>query len=191
MQIASVVAAGLFALSPVNWSTASYAYARSDVLGTTFALLYLLMGLGPSAASTKQQSTPWRAAQLPLLVLALFTKQTLVALPIMLAAAGAALYWPVCRRWLAATTTLHMDGCFVVALYMLHRKLYFGATGDLEAESLPPLLPYWLSQPYANARCLAMLLVPAQLAVDHHVLVEGSATLGACAAMVVYAHAAL
>ena len=139
------------------------------------------------------------AAAVPLLVAALASKQTALVAPLL---AGACTLWtttqcphhsrahgaapqsssagcsggsqrhPVTAVCWATARRLGVHAIGMSVLYVTWRWLYFGAVGDLEAESLPSYWPYVSTQPYAVLRYAATLLVPWGLAIDHHLLVS-------------------
>lgn len=149
----------LFAAAPLQVAVASYAYALTDILYAVFALgSCLLLARGRSARS---------GPSLVLLALGLASKQSAVVYPALWALVL------LTRRprpsWKDILHQLSPALALLVA-YLLVRRLYFGALGDLEAqfEAKRPW-DYLATQGFALLRYVQLTLVPWGLAIDHYI----------------------
>ena len=153
-RVQVVLGASLFAVHPAQVEVYSWLSARGDALGTTFALLALLV------VSRSPQSLWRRAAFGVLVLLALLTKETFVVLPFVAAiherslgplrsAALPVLLWGV--LYAAALTSagggsgdIHLDLRFLGHGLLLVPFLLFAPTGRT-AGYLPGVLPaHWI-----------------------------------------------
>ena len=160
---AAFAAAALFAIHPLNTSTVSYIFSRSDLLLTFFYLAVLLLFVRASDTGNRV----WYAGTIVCGVLALLSKQSAVTLP----AAALLVDWLFIARGdvrsLRSRGVLHAGLWVLAAGYFAWRIAYFGGVGDREAAAPWPRIPYALSQPYALVRYLQFFLVPAGLSIDH------------------------
>jgi Flp pilus assembly protein TadD len=160
---AAFAAAALFAIHPLNTSTVSYVFSRSDLLLTFFYLAALLLFIRASDTGNRV----WYAGTIVCGVLALLSKQSAVTLP----AAALLVDWLFIARAdvrsLRSRGGLHAGLWVLAAGYFAWRIAYFGGVGDREAAAPWPRIPYALSQPYALVRYLQFFLVPIGLCIDH------------------------
>lgn len=178
LNVQNSAATLLWVFSPLNISTANYAYSRSEILGFSLELCCLHVLL--------------RASNRQLLIgcvtlLALFSKQSyLCIVPCVFILF--LLFPSLCVRSLRANQSqvavqkccpsdafYHSLPCFVSAvLYMAYRYFYLGGVGDLEADpgNHPvPFLHYLRTQPFAIVSYV-LIACFGGMAVDHGVLVD-------------------
>jgi hypothetical protein len=84
LRAASALAALFFALHPLRVESVAWVTERRDVLSGLFFLLTLLCYLQASVASRPAQATSWRAASVAMYAFCLLSKETGVALPLLL-----------------------------------------------------------------------------------------------------------
>ena len=180
-HVAAWSAGAAFMLSPANWATAMYVYGRSDVLSTLFVLVAVIMVVRGASARTHaaqhaqpvHHTTAVRPSVVPAcaLCLGLLCKQTVVVAPVLVVVVVSTRHARLCWGALRSVAPALGDATVAVVVYAAGRCLLFGGFGDLEAQSLPPLVGYWCSQPYAWLRYARTMIVPSGLAIDHHLIV--------------------
>lgn len=180
-HVAAWSAGAAFMLSPANWATAMYVYGRSDVLSTLFVLVAVIVVVRGASARTHaaqhaqpvHHTTAVRPSVVPAcaLCLGLLCKQTVVVAPVLVVAVVSTRHARLCWGALRSVAPALGDATVAVVVYAAGRCLLFGGFGDLEAQSLPPLVGYWCSQPYAWLRYARTMIVPSGLAIDHHLIV--------------------
>ena len=195
----ALLTALLFLVAPLNHGTAVYVYARSDVMGASFTLLFTLVGLRALAARREAgQLASWKplvsAPMLLSLSGALLCKQLALVVPVCLsflhlvlielpprttstARPSARISAHAVASAIGRVVLVHLPGYVLVSAYVLYRATFLGQVGDAEliiskpgSDGWSDLACYWGSQPYAWVRTGTTLLVPVRLAIDHHVL---------------------
>ncbi len=162
----ALLAALLFVSAPINMGTAIYVYGRSDLMQATWLLLAAL--IFPAACAGRRDAT---AGLVAIYIAGLFTKQSMVVLPVLLLAYD---YLGLARRdakRVAAHARVYVPLVAVTLAYFVFREVYFGTLGDVEGRgNLWAFDDYVSVQPYVIARYLALALVPVGLSIDHQVL---------------------
>ena len=152
----ALLTALLFLVAPLNHGTAVYVYARSDVMGASFTLLFTLVGLRALAARREAgQLASWKPlVSAPMLLSlggALLCKQLALVVPVCLSFLHLVLIeLPPRTTWTstarpsarisahAAATAIgrvvlvHLPGYVLVSAYVLFRATFFGQVGDAE-----------------------------------------------------------
>lgn len=160
--VISYLLALLFVVHPVNAIVALYSFNRADILAALTSLSALVLFLGPRPHSHGRK---WGA--MALFVIGLGSKQSVAVLPLILLVAD----WVVVHRcqWAAFREKLrfHLPFWTILALYFIWRMAYFGAIGDLEAQSAWPRGAYVITQIHSIVRYLQFMIYPAGLSLDH------------------------
>lgn len=158
----SFLIALFFIVHPVNTIVALYTFNRADILAALASLGALLLFIGP------KPHTRWRVAgAIALFMMGLGSKQSVAMLPFIFLLTD---YVVVHRcRWepFRSRIRVHFPFWIVLALYFVGRIAYFGAIGDLEAESPWPRGNYLITQIYSVVRYLQFILFPTGLSLDH------------------------
>ncbi len=167
-RLLALVAAGIFALHPVQSEAVNYVYQRSTLLAATFTLAALISFL---LSTGSKRTGYWSAAAAVFVVLAALSKETALATPLLMVL----LAWvyfaaptaspPILRRsrlLLFALSLLALAGAGWV-LYTLHQK----GEGTIGIDLIRNLLGYLISQAQVAAAYLRLILWPTGLVIDH------------------------
>lgn len=165
-RLAPLLVALFFAVTPIQMGTVIYAYGLSDVLSGFLALLSVYLFVRAADPGGLDLG-----ASLAAMALALFTKQSAVVIPVLIAAFD---YFIVCRMSGAAMRKrlrFYWGYAALVAAFLCYRLWYFGALGDIEgAGNTQPALAYAFAQPAVILKYLWSSVVPYGLAIDHYLL---------------------
>jgi tetratricopeptide (TPR) repeat protein len=152
----------LFVVHPVNAIVALYVFNRADILAALTSLGALLLFTGPPRKSRWKK---WGA--LVLFVIGLGSKQTVAVLPLILFVTDFVVVHRCDGASFRERLRAHLPFWIVLALYLLARMAYFGALGDLEAQSPWPRGDYLITQIYSVVRYLQFVVFPTGLSLDH------------------------
>jgi tetratricopeptide (TPR) repeat protein len=164
IQVAYGAVAGIyFLLTPINMSTAAYAYGLSDILATCLIFLalhaHILRAKRPILGSIGMLSA---------LLVGLGTKQTCVIIPALLILYDLIFPCQINIRLLFSRWRSYLPAFLLVLLYFFLRYIRLGGVGDLEGTShLKPWLQYVCAQPYAILHYIVGSLIPSGLSIDH------------------------
>ena len=168
MSFFPFIIAIFYAVHPINTSTVSYVFSRSDVLSTFFTLSAML--LFARVKSGKGDRYVSYALSCICFILALYSKQLSATFPLVLLLFDYMVLSDFRVADLLPRKFYHLGYWSILLLYLLTRYLYFGQLGDLEATA--PWSPYYyfISQPFSIVKYLQMILVPVGLCTDHGIM---------------------
>ena len=154
-----------YAIHPVNTTTVSYAFSRSDVLQTFFYLSALLLF---NATFTQPKQRYWAyGLSIPCFALSMLSKQSAATFPLIVLVFDF-LVLSDCRiDPLRRRLGFHLGYWAVLLCYLTGRYAYFGGLGDLEAWKPIPAFSYCITQPFSIVKYLQLILVPIGLCSDH------------------------
>jgi tetratricopeptide (TPR) repeat protein len=160
--VISYLLALLYVVHPVNTIVALYTFNRADILAALTSIGTLLLFLGPKTHSR------WRyGGALLLFILGLGSKQSVAILPFVLLVTD----FVVAHRcgWASFRSRLrvHLPFWIILGIFFVARIGYFGALGDLEAESPWERGTYLITQFYSVVRYIQFVIFPVGLALDH------------------------
>jgi tetratricopeptide (TPR) repeat protein len=160
--VISYLLALLYVVHPLNAIVALYTFNRADILAALTSLGALLLFLSPKIHNR------WRyGGALLLFILGLGSKQSVAILPFILLLTDFVVVHRCGWASFRSRIRVHLPFWIVLAIFFVARIAYFGALGDLEAESPWDRGTYLITQFYSVMRYIQFVIFPAGLALDH------------------------
>ncbi len=152
----------LFALHPVQASTVSYIFRRSDLLYAFFYLVSFYSFL----PAVEKKSKLFLIFSLTSFIFSLLSKQSAITLPLILIIFDFIFLSNRNLIELKERLNLHKPFWIILLLYLGWRYFYLGGLGDLEALDRIKTSLYILNQPYILMKYIQILIVPKSLCLD-------------------------
>lgn len=165
-ELLAIITALYFALHPLLFGTVIYTYGRSDTLSTLFiflALYYFIKDFKPSSLSLFITSSFY--------FLGLYTKQSVIVFPLLLILFDYTIHSSFDPQFIKQRYKFYIPIWGITLFYLLHRTLYFGGLGDLEAQlgGTWDRFDYLFIQPAIFFKYLYLFLNPTGMALDHYI----------------------
>ncbi|MEW6558159.1 MAG: tetratricopeptide repeat protein [Elusimicrobiota bacterium] len=159
-----------FTVHPINISSVLYIFSRSVLLATFFYLMALLLFIKATEKNSLISLSPISyLLSLICFILALFSRQDVVTLPIMILLVDYIFLSDFNTKKVIEKKYYHIPFWILLVVYLLFRYFYFGDVGDAEAGTLWDRYPYIIIQPYVVLKYLKMLLIPTGLCIVHKI----------------------